>query len=334
MMRSILLIGLILPVFANGADVAGGAVTWGENFSPADGVALNIPARALRKLPDRLPLYTNSPTSLTTDGVVWIIENAVSDEGTRNVLRDKLAQNPSILRDHRRTVLHEDEHFRLGVDPGKGIVLFALQPGEADNLRRQAKQPAKTNFVALESFHAAMREFISKLGVAESEIERKSGGDYNVTGSDGQRYPNHQKEPELYLRTVTYNRKSPSGYPMASVTNPYGITLERFVNGTWKRICVSWPTLATSGFARVPRTKTELKAMLDSGKGLWDYNNEFDASDVKSISVTEIRVVYSIAPNGDSVPVICLDSKVTVAGKDEYAVIFIPLPAEQNAEPK
>lgn len=306
------------------AQAAGDVDNWGKKFTPETGVTLNVPPHELTKLPDELPVYGKTSTVFTAGAVEWIIDNAVTDAGMRTALKQKIADTPSMLKDG-STTLNLDEHFQLVVNPSAGIILFSMDSRDAANKRLTAKQPEQTNYVALETFHASLRAFIPKLGIHDTEIERKPDGDYKILASDGQRYPNHQKETVLYVRSVKYNRQSKSGFPMTSGTTAFTVDMERFIDGEWKKIFVNWPTLSTNGFVHTLRTQEALKTAIASGKALWDHNNEFDPAEAEKITVTGIRIVYSTAANGNSSPIFCLDCEAKTKRGNEYAVIFVPL---------
>lgn len=302
---------------------AGDVQNWGEKFVRPPPVKFGIHRRTLDRLPSRLDCYVTDRTPFSSAVVEWLIDTTVANTGERKMLKQKLAENPSLLTSG-KTVLKRDEDSQLVVNPAAGVMLFAVQPQALVRFHDEPVPAGQTNMLALETFHRTLREIIAKLGWSEAEFEKKANGEFRVLVSDDCKFPNHQKEPVLYARSVRYNRCA-KGMPMASGTSAFEIVLERYASGAWKRIFIHWPNLKRIGNVEVPRSVAALQQAVEAGETLWDYNNEFSPKEVSRITVTDVRLVYSTSRDGTSSPVLCLDTKAQTKDGSNYAVLFLPL---------
>jgi hypothetical protein len=284
-------------------------------------VAVEVPRRTFKKLPASIPVYATDQTRLPVEGVKWIINHAIDDPAERKALNERIDANPSLLTAG-KVYLKNDDHGCLYLNPESGIVHYTRGSRDWPKIPLTNAPPVT---ISLDTFKQELQELASKLHIDDREIARKPDGDYFRMVSDNERYPHHQKEPILYKRAVHYSR-GPNGFVMLpGQSGSFEITLARFISGEWCEVFVWWPTLKAVGARRTYVSNSEIEKAIKSGKCLWDYNNESTPEDVKEITVTGLRIVYSVEKDGSSTPAMCLDCEMKTDRGKEYEVLFLPL---------
>jgi hypothetical protein len=315
------IVALTAGIFQSGAaDIQ---QTLGSTYSPKVQISVEVPRQTLKNLPTNIPVYAIDRTPFPVEAVTWIIDHGINDPVERTALKKRIEENPSLLTTG-KTVLKNDEHGRLNVDPEKGILGYDLGGHDWPKVPLTNAPSAAISF---DTFKRTLRELASKLRIDESEIARKPDGEYFRMVSDNERFPHHQKQPILYKRSVTYSRRANGFTTVIGYSDDFEIELGRFVSGEWSRIFIYWPKLKAVGSCRPYLSSEEIRSAIQSGKSWWAYSNndEIDEERVKRIAVTDLRVFYATLKGGLSVPVMCLDCDMTTQEGKQYGLLFLPL---------
>jgi len=323
-MRNGLIVALwVLGIAGARSDGAANFQTWGTKFVPQVQIDFKVPKRSFEQIPAKVGLYAAEPTPFTPASIAWILDTVLTDPAEKETLKRKVADNPSLLV-RGKSQLKQDNEALLVVNPEEGTVSFAMQPDLSYRLRSLPSTPGQTNLIAPDVFNNTLRQLVTAFGIDSSEVEKKPGGSYHVVFSDSQKYPNHQNDPVVYARSVTYNRCI-EGYPAASTDSAFEIQIERFAGGPWKRLYIHWPRLNKTGTRPTYHSNAELERAVRSGKAFWDHNNEFAPDDVHKITINNIRLIYSVSKSGRASPVLCLDADMKAASGTDYGVLLLPL---------
>jgi hypothetical protein len=322
-MKRITLIGLSwlaggLTLLQAASDVQ----KWGTKFNSIEkNLEFKIPNETFEKILKHLGIYEIGDTPFTTSAADWVIDKSTDDPAEKLALKRKISNNPDILIKG-KTVLKNGDRSQIRIDPSTGSFHFSLTPAEASKLG--AIKTNTASYVEFSEFNKDLQGLLSAFGWSDSEIAKKPNGDYDITVSDTQRYPNHQKDPVLYARSIQYSRQS-GGFVITSGLFDFKIQLVRFANGKWKQISVNWPKLTNVGTLRNYRSNSELKAAIEAGKALWDYNNDISTAEVVGLAINDLRMVYCSSQDGKSYPVMCLDCEANTSRGRLYTVLFLPL---------
>ncbi len=293
---------------------------WGVTYNPKCSVVVKVPKRTFKAMPTNIDVLSIDGAQFPSEGIKAVLKYILTNTTERETLATRI--NDHLLLSNKIVILKDGAHGRLSVDPQNGVLLFELGQGD------EPKVPPTngiSNSLKFDSFKQTVRDLASKLHINDNEIARKPNGDFDIVVSDNERFPHHQKEPILYKRTVTFTRTANGFKMLPGHAGFFQIELGRFVNGQWSRIYVYWPRLKAVGSCRSYQSDAAIKEAIQSAKCLWDHNNEIALEDVKGITVTDCRVVYSTSKDGLSLPVTCLDCDMKTDRGSEYGVLFLPL---------
>lgn len=293
---------------------------WGTAYKPKCSVVVKVPQRTFQAVPMSIEVLSIDGAQFPSEGIKAVLNYTLTNAIEREALATKF--DDALLLSNKMIILKDDTHGRLKVDPQNGVLLFELGQGD------EPKVPATngiSNSLKFDSFKQTVRDLTITLHIDDNEIARKPNGDFDIVVSDNERFPHHQKEPILYKRSVTFTRTAHGFKMLPGHAGFFQIELARFANGQWSRIYVYWPRLKAVGSCRSYQSDAAIKEAIQSGRCLWDHNNEISPEDVKGITVTDCRVVYSTSKDGLSLPVTCLDCDMKSDHGTEYGVLFLPL---------